>query len=357
MKNLLKRILIGRIGCISRSIIAALVAIIFAAAVAPVSPVAVAAKPSVEFTLSSCCVTEEVMRQAIIPGFEAYWKVKTGQDVRITATFAGSGTLKNQILGGAPSQVAVLSSELYADQLKEKGFVSTDWRKSPNKGTVVQSTIILLTRPGNPKGIRSFADLTKPGTSVIHSSPATSGGAQWSILAVYGSALKDSERKTGSRDRDAARKLLLGVGKNVIATPESAAQTMAQFNAGFGDALITYENEALYELKKGLKYTIVVPESTIETEWKAIRIDKNIKPEQAEVVDAFLEYLRSEEAQKQFARYGFRSIYPRINEANQAQYAKIEVPFNIDYLGGWKEARKAIIDGVWKEVQEAVKKQ
>ena len=94
------------------------------------------------------------------------------------------GTLKNQI-GGAPVQVAVLSSELYLDQLKEKGLISSDWRKNPNNGAVIKSVIVFVTRKGNPKGLATFEDLVRPGTKVLHASPDTSGGAQWAIFAIY----------------------------------------------------------------------------------------------------------------------------------------------------------------------------
>lgn len=312
----------------------------------------VASAKTVEFTLASCCVTEDVMRNAIIPGFTAYWKAKTGQDVKITGTFAGSGALKNQILGGSPAQVAIFSSELYPLDLKNKGLITSDWRTTKNDGVVAKSVIILLAREKNPRRFKSFEDLAKPGVAVLHPSPSTSGGAQWAIYAVYGSALKEAEAKGGKRDTSTARELLAGVEKNVIAMPESASQAMAQFNAGFGDALLTYENEALFELSKGHKYTIVVPRSTVETTWTATRVDKNIKPEQEEAVNAFIAYLSGEEAQKALAKYGFRSTIPAINKANAAKYADVDLPFGVDYLGGSVAARKEIIDTIWKSVMK-----
>ncbi|MGE5623744.1 MAG: extracellular solute-binding protein [Methanocella sp.] len=313
---------------------------------------ALAAKPPVEFTLASCCVTEEVMRREIIPGFISYWKAKTGQEVTINPTFAGSGTLKNQILGGSPVQVGVFSSELYPLQLKEKGLITSDWRKAKNDGVVARSVIVILTREKNPKGFKGFGDLAKPGIQVIHSSPATSGGAQWSIYSIYGAVLRESEARTGKKDFAAAKAQLTAVEKNVIAMPESAAQAVAQFNSGFGDALVTYENEALVERAKNPKLAIVVPTSTITTTWTAARIDRNIKPEQEGVVNAFIEYLSSEPAQKAFAKYDFRSTIPAITKANDAKYADVELPFDIEYLGGTVPARKEIIDAIW---QKAIK--
>ena len=110
---------------------------------------------TVQINLHSCCVTEDATTKEILPAFKKYYKEKFGKDVDVSASFAGSGTLKNQILGGAPAQVAVLSSELYLDQLKEKGLISSDWRVNPNQGAVIKSVIVFVTRKGNPKGLRS----------------------------------------------------------------------------------------------------------------------------------------------------------------------------------------------------------
>jgi sulfate transport system substrate-binding protein len=324
------------------------ISLLLAAALALGAGASVQAKPApVEFTLASCCVTEEVMRRALIPGFTAYWKEKTGRDVTINATFAGSGTLKNQILGGTPVQVGIFSSELYPESLKEKGLITAGWQSAKNHGVVARSVIVAMVREKNPKKIRGFADLAKPGIQVIHSSPATSGGAQWAIYSIYGSALKENGSQRGKGDKTAAERRLAAVEQNVIAMPESAAQAMAQFKAGFGDALVTYENEVLFELGRGEKYTLVVPKSTITTEWVATPIDKNVKPEQKEVVEGFLAYLQSEAAQKAFAKYGFRSVIPAVTKANQNKYADVELPFELSYLGGPKAARREIIDGYW----------
>src|SRR5512134_4060950 len=125
----------------------------------------------IRLALHSCCVTEDATTKEILPAFKKYYKEKFGKDVDVSASFAGSGTLKNQILGGAPVQVAVLSSELYLDQLKEKGLISSDWRKNPNNGAVIKSVIVFVTRKGNPKGLASFEDLARPGTKILHASP------------------------------------------------------------------------------------------------------------------------------------------------------------------------------------------
>jgi sulfate/thiosulfate transport system substrate-binding protein len=303
----------------------------------------------IQVNIHSCCVTEDATTKEILPAFRKYYKEKFGKDVDVSASFAGSGTLKNQILGGAPVQVAVLSSELYLDQLKEKGLIASDWRKNPNKGAVIKSVIVFVTRKDNPKGLYTFEDLAKPGTKVLHASPDTSGGAQWAIFAIYGAGANLGNLSFGTEDPGV--KLLTGVGKNVIAQPESARQTFVQFDAGFGDAIVTYENEALLEKAKGRDYVIAVPRKTIETEWKVARIDKNIRPEQEHVVNELIRFLYTAEAQRAYAKFGFRPVDSKIGKEFQAKYATVAEPFTVDDLGGWQSARKNVIENAWKKTQ------
>ncbi|PWB64221.1 MAG: sulfate ABC transporter substrate-binding protein [Deltaproteobacteria bacterium] len=304
----------------------------------------------VRLAIHSCCVTEDATTREILPAFKKYYKEKFGKEVEISASFAGSGTLKNQILGGAPVQVAIFSSELYLDQLKDKGLISSDWRKNPNKGSVIKSVIVFVTRKDNPKGLRTYQDLARPGIKVLHASPDTSGGAQWAIFAIYGAGA-DLSNLTFTPE-DGGVKLLSAVGKNVIAQPESARQTFVQFDAGFGDAIVTYENEALLEKAKGRDYAVSVPRKTIETEWKVARIDRNIRPAQEHAVTEFIKFLYTAEAQRAYAKYGFRPVDARVEKEFHAKYAKVADPFTVDDLGGWQKARKNVIENAWKKTQQ-----
>ncbi len=303
----------------------------------------------VTLTVDSCCVTEDATTKEIIPAFKKYYREKFGKDVDVSASFAGSGTLKNQILGGAPVQIAILSSELYLDQLREKGLISSDWRRNPNGGSVIKSVIVFVTRQGNPKRLQTFEDLAKPGTKVLHASPDTSGGAQWAIFAIYGAGAKLKSRTFGPEDP--GTKLLAAVERNVVAQPESARQTFVQFDAGFGDAIVTYENEALLEKAKGRDYAVAVPRKTIETEWKVARIDRNVRPEQEHAVAEFIRFLYTPEAQRAYAKYGFRPVDAKVGKEFQAKYARVAEPFTVDDLGGWKDARRNIIENAWKKTQ------
>ena len=200
-----------------------------------------------------------------------------GQDVRFTASFAGSETVTNQILQGVQAEVAILSIDRDPQRLKQGGFITTDWHSFPAKGIVNKTPFVILVRKGNPKGIRDFPDLAKPGVRIIHPDPVSSGGAQWSILAIYGSELVKSEKQSGESDQAKASAMLTAIWKNVISTPGSAREARTQFETGFGDALITYELEGLLMKAAGTPdVELVIPKATIFSEHPAVFIDKNV---------------------------------------------------------------------------------
>src|SRR5712675_2279438 len=204
----------------------------------------------VNVTLYGFSIMKESLEKAIYPAFIAKAKREHGLDVRFTSSFAVSETVTNQILQGVKAQVAILSIERDAQRLKDKGFVTSDWHTLPQKGIVNKTPFVILVRKGNPKGIHDFSDLAKPGIKLIHPDPVSSGGAQWSILAIYGSELVKSDKQTGGADHARAIQMLQAVWHNVISTPGSAREARTQFESGYGDALITYELDALL-MKEG----------------------------------------------------------------------------------------------------------
>jgi sulfate/thiosulfate transport system substrate-binding protein len=306
-------------------------------------------------TVYGFSVMKESLEKAIFPAFAARWKQEHGEEVRFTSSFAGSETVTNQILQGVKAQVAILSIERDVDRLQQAGFVTSDWHSLPNRGIVNKTPFIILVRKGNPKGIKDFADLAKPGIKLIHPDPISSGGAQWSVLAVYGSELIKSEKQTGTRDETRARDLLKAVWRNVFATPGSAREARTQFETGFGDALITYELEALLMKQAGAPVEMVVPEATIFSEHPAVIIDRNVTAADRPVVEAFMKYLWSEEAQRAFVQYHFRSgTDEALNQTNK-EFAQIKLPFTVSDFGGWSRAYPEIIEKVWRD--QAQKKQ
>lgn len=303
----------------------------------------------INLTVYGFSIMKESLEKSIYPGFAAKWKSEHGQEVRFTSSFAGSETVTNQILQGVKADIAILSIERDADRLKQGGFVTSDWHALPHKGIINKTPFVILVRQGNPKGIKDFPDLAKPGVKLIHPDPVSSGGAQWSVLAIYGSELIKSAKQSGEPDQARARETLRAIWRHVISTPGSAREARTQFETGFGDALITYELEGLLMKQAKAPAEIVVPQATIFSEHPAVVIDRNVSAANRPIVDAFMQYLWSDEAQSAFVRYHFRSVTNEgLNEENK-QLALIEMPFTIDYFGGWSKAYPEIIEGIWRD--------
>ncbi len=294
-------------------------------------------------------VMKEALEKAIFPAFAAKWKQEHGEEVKFTSSFAGSETITNQILQGVGADIAILSIDRDAERLKQGGVVTSDWHQLPQQGIVNKTPFVILVRRGNPKGIHDFADLAKPGVKVIHPDPVSSGGAQWSILAIYGSELIKSEKEEGKRDETRALQMLRAIWKNVIATPGSAREARTQFETGYADALITYELDALLMKQAGAAVEIIVPEATIFSEHPAVIVDKNVTADERAVVNAFIQYLWTEDAQRAFVQYHFRSVTDEALNQNNKEFAEIKMPFYVKDLGGWGKAYPDIIEHVWRD--------
>jgi sulfate/thiosulfate transport system substrate-binding protein len=306
-------------------------------------------KGSLTITVYGFSIMKEALEKDIYPGFAAKWKREHGVDVNFVSSFAGSETVTNQILQGAPADIAILSIERDADRLAEGKATTTDWHTFPNKGIVNKTPFVILVRSGNPKGIRDFADLGKPDVKVIHPDPVSSGGAQWSILSIYGSELKKSEAETGTADTTRALHTIQAIWKNVISSPGSAREARTQFELGQGDALITYELEGLLMMQARAPIEIVVPKSTIFSEHPAVIIDRNVTDAERPVVTAFLNYLWTDEAQQAFVKYHFRSITKDVFNTEHKEFANIQQPFTIELFGGWAKAYPDIIEKIFLE--------
>jgi sulfate transport system substrate-binding protein len=331
--------------CTSRGIpflaTAALITALLAVSCLPTPP---GESGDITITLYGFSIMKESLEKAIFPGFTAKWKQQHGQTVQFQSSFAGSETVTNQILRGAPAEIAILSIERDVQRLQKDGFVTADWHALPGKGVVNKTPFVIIVRQGNPKGIHDFSDLAKPGIRLIHPDPISSGGAQWSILAIYGSELKKSEE-----DKPKALQTLRAIWKNVISTPGSAREARTTFELGNGDALITYELEALLMKEAKAPIEVVVPQSTIFSEHPAAVIDKNITAAKRPIVDAFMQYLWSDEAQQAFVKFHFySSTNDAFNQANK-DFGHIEMPFTIEYFGGWDKAYPEVIEKIFRD--------
>lgn len=267
---------------------------------------------------------EPVMNDRIFPAFRQEWIGRTGRDVDLIASFAGSGTVTNQILFGAPADVAILAREGDAARLVDAGLAMPDaWTALPHRGVVATSPVVLLVRKGNPLGIGRFSDLARPGVRIIHPDPATSGAGSWALIAEGLAATS----RLG--DREAARREVADIWGNVVAQVASARAGRTQFAQGYGDVLITYEQEVLFDRTRGrLSGELVRPLPTIRTESLVVRTNRHRSAPCRDAVDAFVGFLWEREAQSILERYGFRP--PSASPTDDP-----EAGTTIAALGGW----------------------
>ena len=276
--------------------------------------------------------------------FAKHWKAKTGQDVTFKQSHGGSGKQARSIIDGLDADVATLALAGDTDALaKNGGWLKADWQKKlPNNSSPYTSTIVLVVREGNPKGIKDWDDLIKPGIKVITPNPKTSGGARWNYLAAW----EYAKRKYGSQGNgdSKAKEFVAKLYGNVTVLDTGARGSAITFGQrAQGDVLITWENEA-YLLGKefGTKFDVVAPSLSILAEPAVAVIDKNVdKKGTRAVAEEYLKYLYSEEGQDIAGKNFYR---PAVSEKAKAKYArqfaKINL-FSIDTaFGGWAKADK-----------------
>jgi len=272
--------------------------------------------------------------------FASYWKMKTGETVKINQSHGGSGKQARAVLDGLEADVVSLALAYDVDVLHEKGnFISKNWQDHlPHNSSPFTSVIVLLVRKGNPKGIKDWEDLAKPGVEVITPNPKTSGGARWNYLAAWGYALK----KWG-HDEQKAKELVRGIYKNVPVLDSGARGSTTTFiEREIGDVLIAWENEALLALQEQKdKFEIIIPSMTILTEPPVTVVEKVAKKHGTlPVATAYLEYLYSEEGQEIAAKHFYR---PRSTAAAQkyaTQFPLAHVFTIEEVFGGWQKAQK-----------------
>ncbi|HEY8994899.1 MAG TPA: sulfate ABC transporter substrate-binding protein [Lacunisphaera sp.] len=272
--------------------------------------------------------------------FAAHWKAKTGDDVTIKQSHGGSGKQARGVIDGLPADVVTLALAADVDALAEIGkLIPADWQKRlPDNSAPYTSTIVFLVHKGNPKGIKDWDDLVKPGISVITPNPKTSGGARWNYLAAW----EFARRKLGGDE--AAQGFVAKLFKNVPVLDSGARGSTTTFvQRGIGDVLLAWENEAYYALKEfgADKFEIVTPSISILAEPPVTWVDKRVKKKgTADVAKAYLEYLYTDEGQEIAARNFYRPRNQAIAAKFPDNFAKIEL-FTVDAaFGGWTKAQK-----------------
>ena len=294
----------------------------------------------------------------LLPIFKEQWKQQTGQDITFQESYQGSGAQSRAIVEGFEADIAALSLEADISRIQKAGLITNDWKSGPHKGMVSDSVVVFAVRKGNPKGIKDWADLAKPGIQILTPDPKTSGGAQWNILALYGAAKRGFVEGVPKDDDQAATAFLTAVLKNVAVMDKGARESITNFEKGVGDVAITYENEVLVGQASGQDYELVIPRSTILIENPLALIDKNVdKHGNRKLAEAFVAFLFTPEAQKVFADTGgLRSVDPEVAKATSSRYPPIQDLFPIGYFGGWSEATPKYFcdDGIYSKAITAV---
>jgi sulfate transport system substrate-binding protein len=288
--------------------------------------------------------------------FAKHWKAKGGKDVSVQQSHGGSGKQARSVVDGLEADVVTLALAYDIDAIAKAGLIAKNWQsRLPNNSAPYTSTIVFLVRKGNPKKIRDWGDLTRPGVSVITPNPKTSGGARWNYLAAWGFAL----RKFGN-DPAKAKDFVRRIYKNVpILDTGARGSTVTFAERGIGDVLIAWENEALLAVKqlgeKG-EFQIVAPSLSILAEPPVAVVDKvAAKHKTGQVATAYLRYLYTPEGQDLAARHYYRPRNQTVAAKHAAQFPKVQL-FTIDQVfGGWAKAQKTHFDdgGVFDQIYGA----
>jgi sulfate/thiosulfate transport system substrate-binding protein len=285
--------------------------------------------------------------------FAAAYQKETGKSVEIKQSHGGSGSQARAVIDGLQADIVTLALAYDIDAIAAKGLVATDWQKRlPLNASPYTSTIVFLVRKGNPKAIKDWDDLIKPGVAVITPNPKTSGGARWNYLAAWGYA----QKKFGSADK--ARKFVADLYQNVPVLDTGARGSTVTFvERGVGDVLLAWENEAFLaqrEFGKD-KFEIVSPPLSILAEPPVAIVDKVAdKKGTREVADAYLRYWYSKEGQEIAARNSYRPRDPEIAKEYENSFAKVELFTIDDVFGGWTKAQQehfsegGIFDQIYK---------
>ena len=272
--------------------------------------------------------------------FAAHWKAKTGDDLKNKQSHGGSGKQARAVIDGLAADVVTLALAYDIDEIANRGLIAKDWQKRlPHNSAPYTSTIVFLVRKGNPKGIKDWNDLARPGISVITPNPKTSGGARWNHIAAWGYALK----QPGGNEKT-AQEFLTKIYKNVPVLDSGARGSTTTFiERGIGDVLVTWENEALLAIKElgPEKVEIVSPSISILAEPPVAVVDKVVdRRGTRKVAEAYLQFLYTDEGQEIAAQNYYRPIDEKIAKKYATQYPKLKLFTVEEVAGGWNKAQK-----------------
>jgi sulfate/thiosulfate-binding protein len=280
---------------------------------------------------------------ALIPAFN---KTADGKGVSFTQSFGPSGDQARSVISGLPADIVALSLAPDVDKLVDAKKVAPGWDKGADHGFVTNSVVVFAVRKGNPKNIKTWADLIKPGVQVIEANPFASGGARWNVMAAYGAQLEQG--KTEAQATDYLNKLF----HNVPVQDKSARDSLTTFTNGKGDVLLAYENEAIAAQQAGQDIDYVVPDQTILIQNPIAVTSTSKDPAKAK---AFIAFLRSKEGQQIFQSKGYRPVDEAL--VDKSKFPTPANLFTIDKLGGWKTVSDKFFDpdkGVVAKIEKSL---
>jgi sulfate/thiosulfate transport system substrate-binding protein len=317
-------------------------ALAVAALALPTAASAPAARKGTTLNLVAYSTPKEAFAK-IIPAFQA---TAAGKDVDFTQSYGASESQARAVIAGQPADVVDLSLQPDLDSLVAAGLVDKSWNKNPYMGFVSRSVVVFVVRNGNPKHIKDWQDLIKPGVEVITPNPFTSGGARWNVMAAYG-----AQKRKGKTHAQAV-KYLDTLFHHVSVQDKSAREALQTFLGGKGDVLLTYENEAKLALAKGQPAYYVIPKATIRIEnpVAVLKSSKNLA-----AAKAFVRFLYTPQAQRLFGQAGYRPVVRSV--LKDFSFPVRPWLFTIKYVGGWTKVQKQFFDpdtGVMAKIERGL---
>ncbi len=312
-----------------------LLGIVISGAIAACSPIPKNEKP-IKLTLVSYAVTQSAYEQ-IIPKFTKQWKEMTGQTVVFEQSYGGSGSQTRAVIDGLEADVVALALALDTQKIEKAGLIDKGWEKELSNESIVHKSVVALVPRDETVKIKGWQDLTRADIQIITANPKTSGGARWNFLALWGAVTQEG----GTEAK--AQEYVANVFKNAPVLPKDARESSDVFyKQGQGNVLMNYENEVILAQQKGNKTAFLVPtDRNISIDNPVAVVDKNVdKHGTREVAEAFVNFLFTPEAQKEFAKVGFRPVDAAVAQEFSQQYPAIKNLFTVKDLGGWNKVQK-----------------
>jgi sulfate transport system substrate-binding protein len=321
-----------------RYVLAGLISSLSVGLLSTILPTTAQTPQSVELTLVSYNVAKPAYTR-IIPEFQKYWKEKTGQTVTFKESYGPTVPQAQSIVSGLEADIFAINTQFGIDLLVDKGFVNPNWAKRlPNNGVPITSVMVLVTRPGNPKGIRSWQDLTRDDIHLVAINPKTSGNARWGVLAGYGPILK-------AQGKDKAKAYLNGLVKNSRSLVNNGREATDTFIRNrLGDVMVNFENEIIFTngvIPRDFPY--IAPSPNVQVDFPVTVVDRVVdKRGTRKVAEAFTQFLFTPKAQQIYAEVGYRPVDRKVYQQFQKQYQPVQKLYTIADFGGWRRVNSEL---------------